>query len=171
MPRISTPFIMDIEASGFGPDSYPIEVGLALGDGSRFCSLIVPAEYWTHWDASAQVVHNISREMLARHGSHVHQVATELNAMLSGKTVYSDGWVVDKPWLIRLFEAAGIDMQFQLSPIEVIMTEPQILLWDETKARLTREANIPRHRASNDAWLIQETYRHTLAELTAEAAG
>ena len=51
------------------------------------------------------------------------------------------------------------------------MTEPQILLWDETKAKLTREANIPRHRASNDAWLIQETYRHTLAELTAEAAG
>ena len=48
MPRISTPFIMDIEASGFGPDSYPIEVGLALGDGSRFCSLIVPAEHWTH---------------------------------------------------------------------------------------------------------------------------
>lgn len=171
MPRISTPFIMDIEASGFGPDSYPIEVGLALGDGSRFCSLIVPAEYWTHWDASAQRVHNISREMLARHGSHAHQVATELNAMLSGKTVYSDGWVVDKPWLIRLFEAAGVDMQFQLSPIEVIMTEPQILLWDETKARLTRKANIPRHRASNDAWLVQETYRHTLAELTAEAAG
>lgn len=171
MPRISTPPIMDIEASGFGPDSYPIEVGLALEDGSRFCSLIVPAEHWTHWDASAQGVHHISRDMLRRHGSHVHQVATELNAMLNGKTVYSDGWVVDKPWLIRLFDAAGINMQFQLSPIEVIMTEPQILLWDETKARLTQEASIPRHRASNDAWLIQETYRHTLSELTAEAAG
>jgi len=166
MPRTSTPLIMDIEASGFGPDSYPIEVGLALGDGSRFCSLITPADNWTHWDDSAQGVHHISRGMLKRHGRHVHQVAAELNNMLEGQTVYSDGWVVDKPWLLRLFHAAGLEMKFQLSPIEVIMTEPQILLWDEMKLKLTREADIPRHRASNDAWLIQETYRHTLAELT-----
>ena len=148
MPRISTPFIMDIEASGFGPDSYPIEVGLALGDGSRFCSLIVPAEHWTHWDASAQGF-TISPVRCWRAMAAMFIRLRLSLMMLSGKTVY-DGWVVDKPWLIRLFEAAGVDMQFQLSPIEVIMTEPQILLWDETKARLTREANIPRHRASND---------------------
>lgn len=171
MPRISTPYIMDIEASGFGPDSYPIEIGVALADGARFCSLIVPAAGWTHWDDSAQGVHNISRDMLKRHGSHVHQVTTELNEMLAGKTVYSDGWVVDKPWLLRLFQAAGVNMSFQLSPIEMIMTEPQILLWDDTKARLTEEANLQRHRASNDAWLIQETYRHTNEALDATLTG
>ncbi|MEC7545861.1 MAG: hypothetical protein VYB48_02900 [Pseudomonadota bacterium] len=171
MPRISTPYIMDIEASGFGPDSYPIEIGVALADGARFCSLIVPAADWTHWDDSAQGVHNISRDMLKRHGSHVHQVASELNEMLAGKTVYSDGWVVDKPWLLRLFQAAGVNMSFQLSPIEMIMTEPQILLWDDTKARLTEEANLQRHRASNDAWLIQETYRHTNEALDATLTG
>jgi len=152
---------MDIEASGFGPDSYPIEVGLALGDGERYCSLITPVDDWVHWDESAQGVHNITRDMLKRHGRHPHQIASELNDLLEGQTVYSDGWVVDKPWLIRLFFAAGLDMKFQLSPLEMIMTEPQFAVWDDTKQRLTEEANIPRHRASNDAWLIQETYRAT----------
>ena len=40
--RRRVPNIIDVEASGFGPHSYPIEVGLALGDGSKFCSLILP---------------------------------------------------------------------------------------------------------------------------------
>jgi hypothetical protein len=69
--------------------------------------------------------------------------------------------VVDKPWLTKLFYAAGVEMKFQVSSLEMIMTEPQILLWDETKVKVTEEAKLPRHRASNDAWLIQETYRHT----------
>ena len=36
------PTILDLEASGFGRDSYPIEVGYVLPDGSSFCSLIRP---------------------------------------------------------------------------------------------------------------------------------
>lgn len=157
------PIIMDLEASGFGPQSYPIEVGLALSNGDRFCTLIRPHADWDHWDTSAQGVHNITRDMLMRHGADVHDVATQLNNLLAGMTVYSDGWVVDKPWLIRLFHAAGMEMAFQLSPIEMIMTEPQILLWDDTKIRVTENAAIARHRASNDAWLIQQTYLETAA--------
>lgn len=37
------PIIIDAEASGFGRDSYPIEVGVALGDASRHCYLVSPA--------------------------------------------------------------------------------------------------------------------------------
>ena len=41
MSRIIRPDIIDIEASGFGPDSYPIEIGVALSSGEKYCSLIL----------------------------------------------------------------------------------------------------------------------------------
>ena len=161
MPYRHHPIIIDVEASGFGPHSYPIEVGLAFEDGSRFCTLIRPANDWTHWDESAQGVHNITREMLLEHGRAAQEVAASLNNLLAGKTVYSDGWVVDKPWLIRLFHAAGMSMSFQVSPLELILSEQQMIMWADTKAHLTRQAELVRHRASNDAWLIQQTYQAT----------
>lgn len=41
--KVMYPIIIDAEASGFGTDSYPIEVGVALGDASRHCYLVSPA--------------------------------------------------------------------------------------------------------------------------------
>jgi len=161
VPHHHRPIIIDVEASGFGPQSYPIEVGLAFEDGKRFCTLIQPTGDWDHWDESAQGVHNITRAMLHEHGRTVQEVAATLNNLLAGKTVYSDGWVVDKPWLITLFHAAGMNMNFQVSPLELILSEHQMTLWSETKENLTRQAELVRHRASNDAWLIQQTYRAT----------
>jgi hypothetical protein len=40
------PAIIDIEASGFGPDGYPIEIGVALSSGQTFCALILPEPEW-----------------------------------------------------------------------------------------------------------------------------
>ena len=62
MIRPSRPYIIDVEASGFGSDSYPIEVGLALEPGERFCTLIRPLDHWDHWDEQAESVHKISRD-------------------------------------------------------------------------------------------------------------
>ncbi len=42
----------------------------------------------------------------------LHQVAAELNELLNGKTLYSDGRVVDKPWLTTLFHRAQMTMKF-----------------------------------------------------------
>ena len=50
MYHLNNPLIIDVEASGFGSKSYPIEIGVALNDGQRFCTLILPAPNWTHWD-------------------------------------------------------------------------------------------------------------------------
>ena len=55
------PCIIDLEASGFGRGSYPIEVGLCLGDSSSHCFLVRPEEDWQHWDPEAEKVHGISR--------------------------------------------------------------------------------------------------------------
>ena len=45
--------IIDLEASGFGSSSYPIEVGIVLPNGQTYCSLIVPEPDWRHSSAFA----------------------------------------------------------------------------------------------------------------------
>lgn len=156
------PTIIDVEASGFGPFSYPLEVGFVKGDGPRYCALIQPRADWNHWDEEAAGIHGIRREDLVRLGKPVVQVASELNQHLDGETVYSDGWVVDKPWLIRLYEAGGQVMQFTISPLEMILTEHQMQHWHETKTTVINElGGLSRHRASVDAEVIQETWRRT----------
>jgi len=162
MSKHHSPVIIDIESSGFGSHSYPIEIGVILEDKSKFCSLIKPESSWVHWCEDAEKVHRINRDSLVSHGKSSLSVAKKLNKILKGKTVYSDGWVVDSTWLIRLFEAAGISMAFTLSAIEMILKEKQIDRWDEMKSSVISELNLSRHRASNDAQIIQETFTRTL---------
>ena len=54
--RHREPYIIDVEASGFGNGSYPIEVGVVLNNGEKFCTLIVPAANWTHWDEEKCII-------------------------------------------------------------------------------------------------------------------
>lgn len=152
------PIIIDIEASGFGALSYPIEIGIAMADGQRHSVLIRPATDWTHWDVSAESLHGISRQTLLTHGKPVGEVTQQLNKWLVDKVAYSDGWVVDKPWISRLFHEARMSMMFQLSPIEQLMTQSQMERWDTAKLQTLDENPETRHRASFDAWIIQQTY-------------
>lgn len=170
MRRPETPIIIDVEASGFGGGSYPIEIGVALDNDTKYCSLILPAPEWIHWDSDAEKVHRIARDILETYGRPAREVATSLNALLAGKTLYTDAWVVDKPWLTTLFHEAQVPMQFAVSPLELILTEAQMERWHDTKAKILAEVMKQRHRASFDAWVIQETYRRTLAESRACAA-
>lgn len=161
MRRPICPTIIDIEASGFGSRSYPIEIGVAKPGGERYCALIEPQPEWDHWSDSAQAVHGITRALIETRGKKPRDICQELNQFLEGMTVYSDAWTHDSPWLNRLFFAARINPIFHLSPIELIATEAQLLLWDKTKKRLERRLDIKRHRASGDAYLIQQTYLET----------
>jgi len=138
------PFIIDIEASGFGSTSYPIEVGVVLDNDQKFCSLIMPSEDWTHWDDQAEQVHHISRSALHFYGKPVTMVADQLNESFAGMILYSDGWVVDKPWLTRLFYAARREMKFTVSPLEMILSEQQMTIWQETKDKITIEMKTTR---------------------------
>jgi hypothetical protein len=164
MNKLKEPFVIDVEASGLQNASYPIEVGVALAGGEKFCHLIKPLDSWVHWDQKAEQVHNISQKTLFEHGDSVTDVANALNELLSDKVLYTDGWVVDKPWLTMLFHAANLPMKFSVSPIELILSEGQMAIWHETKDDLLAQTNITRHRASNDAWVVQETYRRTLSK-------
>lgn len=159
--KLFRPYILDVEASGFGCESYPIEIGLVLEKENRYCSLILPADHWTHWDTAAENTHKISRETLMKYGKPLVHVAEELNRILNGLIVYSDGWVTDKLWVTRLFSEAGIRQTFTISPLERILTEPQMAIWHTTKDSVLSEMGLTRHRASSDALIIQETFFRT----------
>lgn len=161
MRRNGCPTIIDIEASGFGSRSYPIEIGVVKGNGDRYCALIRPQPDWDHWCIKAQAVHGVSRQKLESCGRCPREICIELNQFLGDATAYSDAWTHDSPWLNRLFFAARINPSFHLSPIELIASEAQLLAWDESKQRLAKQLDIKRHRASGDAYLIQQTFLYT----------
>ena len=151
------PAVLDIEASGFGAGSYPIEVGFVLPDGQSYCTLIRPAPTWLHWDPQAQKVHGISQKMLATHGRSAHEVARQLNDRLHGCTLYTDAWLHDYTWLATLFEAADCAPSFRLDDLRSLLTEIEAAHWDVVKKQVTTELKLQRHRASSDARILQST--------------
>ncbi|MGB3725428.1 MAG: hypothetical protein WA981_06650 [Glaciecola sp.] len=155
---VLTPSIIDVEASGFGAHSYPIEIGVVRNDGQRYCRLLKPFDDWCFWESSAQQVHGISRQQLFECGIDGVTMCRELNEFLGDTTVYSDGWVVDSPWVVSLYERASANMSFHISPLEMILSEPQMQKWHDTKHRVIDQLKLTRHRASNDALIIQQTY-------------
>jgi hypothetical protein len=149
------PCVLDIEASGFGRGSYPIEIGFVLPDGTAWCTLIAPDASWTHWDDDAQRVHGITRSLLVRHGRRVGEVASELNQRLAGRTVYCDNWAHDYAWLARLFETAALHPGFRLRHVRELMSERAAEHFDATRALVERNLHLRRHRASSDARVLQ----------------
>lgn len=151
------PTFIDVEASGFGKGSYPIEVGFVCAPSTTYCSLILPPAHWKHWDAGAQKVHHISREVLLAHGKPAADVAAALNAQLRGQTVFSDGWAHDYAWLGLMFDEADLSPSFRLESLRALLTESEASRWDDCKQTVLAELNAPRHRASTDARVLQQT--------------
>lgn len=159
---MTLPILLDIEASGFGRGSYPIEVGLARPDGSACAFLIHPLDEWVHWDPKAELLHGISRARLVREGHPVVEVARWLNDELSEAGVaYSDSWGYDNTWLSLLFHHAGMLPRFRLEALRRLLCDQQLSQWKATKEALVRECDIKRHRAGADARLLQLTYERT----------
>jgi hypothetical protein len=153
------PAILDIEASGFGTGSFPIEIGLVMPDGESFCTLIRPEAGWKHWDAQAEAVHGLARSQLECHGRPVGEVARMLNERLLRQNVYCDGWLYDYSWLNRLFDAADNIPAFHLKDLRELLTPRQAGLWHDTRQDVEAYLQLRRHRASTDALIIQETLR------------
>lgn len=149
------PCVMDIEASGFGGRSYPIEVGYVLPDGRAACMLVRPAPAWTHWDDGAERLHGITRAVLAAHGRQPQEVAATLNRDLAGEVVYCDGWAHDYTWLAALFEEAGMSPNFKLESVGALLDEPHLAQLDRARREAVTALGLQRHRASNDARALQ----------------
>lgn len=158
------PVFLDIEASGFGAGSYPIEVGCALSDGRTVCCLVRPAGTWLHWDARAESVHHISREVLERHGLPVQEVVGRLDEALRGSEVYSDAWGNDYAWLSRLYDEVDRVPRFRLRSLRELLSEDEAARWHSVKEAVAGELRSTRHRASSDARVLQTAYARLRAQ-------
>jgi hypothetical protein len=159
---MTIPIIIDIEASGFGKDSYPIEIGYVDESGKTWCSLIKPQPDWQHWDAEAASLHKISRQTLIDHGKDALTIAEHLNQVFLGKVIYTDGWLHDYTWLARLYDIAGISPHFKLEDLRNKLTSKQKECWHQVKQLILSQQTNPRHRASVDAKVLQLTWLKTL---------
>jgi hypothetical protein len=155
------PAIIDVEASGFGAGSYPIEVGFILPDATAQCYLIRPEPEWVHWEPAAEALHGISRQLLLAQGHDVRDIARLLNDQLQGLDVYSDAWGNDQTWIARLFDAAEQRQLFRVRHLRQLMTDEQVHAWDRVKSQVTTEMGLARHRASMDARILQTTFTRT----------
>lgn len=120
--RLSDRIFVDFEASGIHPESYPIEIGI-VGPDFEFEALIKPVRYWTHWSHDAQDMHGISRDLIESQGVAPIKLCQQLNERLSSQVLWSDSHY-DALWVDILFEAAGIQPEFE---IKYIMAEVDIL--------------------------------------------
>ncbi|MEH6579921.1 MAG: hypothetical protein V7731_22945 [Amphritea sp.] len=139
---------LDLEASGLGPRSYPIEVAWkSTGDNSFDNFLIDPdsAVQWDYWDEFAEEMHGICRTELQRKGISVETACKRMNDQLSGKSVLSDAWEFDNFWLTRLYSEAGMQMAFQLQGLEAVLSAGQLIQY-----RLISKSQLRRHRAMKD---------------------
>jgi hypothetical protein len=155
MCRAVAPAILDVEASGFGRHSYPIEIGFVLPDGRSGCTLVRPEPAWTHWDPAAERVHGIARLTAQRNGRATREVASWLNQHLGGQTVYCDGWAHDYAWLGLLFDAAGMRPAFRLEHVRRLMSDDQAARWHAVLGAVRAQSRLARHRASADARVLQ----------------
>lgn len=118
-------FYLDFEASGVGPQSYPIEVGLGLWGGAdrpivTWSALIKPALGWTEWNEASGRIHNIERGELAT-GLPVEIVARRLNELMAGGVAYSDAPAMEGWWAGRLYAAAGIEQTWAIGDADALL--------------------------------------------------
>ena len=108
---------IDLEASGLGANSWPIEVGWGWPDGEPRAYLINPSDDWPEaaWDPRAEDLHKIPLQELRDSGEPIEEICAALNKDLTGLTVYSDAPDWDAFWLYRLFQAGGVRQAFKLT--------------------------------------------------------
>ena len=147
--------VVDVEASGLSPLSYPIEVGI-YGNRVQYQKLIVPAKSWDHWSEKSEALHRLSREYLFHKGEHVTDVARELNSLLGAKRVYSDHADWDGFWIKRLFDAASIRQNFSVVDIRGLFTTDELSEYAIALKELNRSASRRAHRALDDARTIHK---------------
>lgn len=156
---------LDIEASGLGLGSYPIEVAYVSSTGDKNSYLIESTDEWINdglWCSNAETsIHKISQDMLAQHGINPVAVVNSLNEALSGKLVLCNDLDYDGVWLTQLFKAANVGVMFLLTDIRYLYE-----YWGESKTHNFKKSYAAispstTHRALPDAQRFVDTFNMT----------
>lgn len=144
--------IVDVEASGLHPDSYPIEIAwfdFETGESDAF--LINPASYWTYWDPVAEQIHGIDRARLQTEGISVFEASDRLMEGLKGRVVYSDAVPFDLMWINALLEASGEERKVVVDSVYKLVPEDSYAALGERLSLSDRP-----HRALDDCRIIAD---------------
>jgi hypothetical protein len=109
--------LLDVEASGLHPTSYPIEVAWCRHDlTAGWSTLIRPASDWGRddWSPAAEAIHGITRAQVEIDGMDMAIAAATLNRDLADQDVLTDNPETDGRWLWRMFVAAGCVPSFDI---------------------------------------------------------
>lgn len=149
-------YILDVEASGFDPESYPIEVAftnLKTGESDQF--LINPgfASDWDYWSEAAERVHGISLDALSRSGVSPCEALYRLEK-LSNQQVFTDAPRFDELWLARLYDEMQDKPRYMLQDIRSLVAK-------ENQEAMEREMETisPPHRAMADVEMLVKLVR------------
>ncbi len=154
-------WILDIEASGLSPVSYPIEIGL-VNARQEYQTLIRPEASWVHWSQKANELHGLSRQDLFEKGRPADVVAQALNHLLASETVYSDHEDWDSFWVRRLFEAVSVEQTFFVADLNTLLGANQASAFATCVDELSLASDYRAHRALNDARIIHRAATHAL---------
>jgi hypothetical protein len=158
---------IDVEASGLGARSWPIEAGWAFSAGEATSYLIRPDPAWAAeaWDPRAEALHEISKQELERDGRAPEAVCGDLNAGLRGVEVYSDAPDWDGFWLHRLFSTVGLKQEFAVLDFATMI---RAFAGDDWERFVERANHIAprRHRAGADVMHLQAIHRLAVAAAT-----
>ena len=113
-------YILDIQASGIGGESYPAEIAWSRIDGSEsYSTLINPDSVrgWEKWSHHA-AHHGLTRQECCERGETAAYVARRVGHLLKDYPVYSESPIQDQQWLDKLFMSAGKRCPAKLISIE-----------------------------------------------------
>lgn len=144
--------IIDVEASGLHPASYPIEIAWYDFETQESDSFLVkPTSYWTYWDPEAEGIHGIKQEKLLMEGISVFEASDRLVEGLKGRKVYSDAVQFDAMWIDTLLEASGESEVIPFGSVYELVPEHKYAVFGEKLSLSERP-----HRALDDCLIIAE---------------
>lgn len=161
------PCIGDIEASGLGDRSYPIEVAWSSPDGVVHSWFVKPEHLWVYWDYEAEELHHIAYADLKQYGKPAREIAQMMNADLNGQVLYFDGGAFDRFWLDKLYEAADLKPSFTVGDFNELMASVGCNTADKrlaAEAETLRHIGDRRHRAWADVEFLQTYYGYAAEE-------
>lgn len=150
---------LDIEASGLGALSWPIEAGWCFLRGTPQTMLIKPSVEWRKeaWDPAAEQLHGIPFSLIDRTGRSPADVCRAMNEAFKNADVYSDAPDWDGFWLYRLYGAARMRQSFKLSDFAELFAH--IPPRQFARSKLQAEQSAPhRHRAEDDVLHMRVLY-------------
>ena len=162
------PTFIDIEASGLGNTSFPIEVAWNDSEGVITNHLVRPESDWTSWDPEAERLHGIKRDELERVGISTADLCGLIRNSLSGTTAYSDAPELERFWLNRLFRAGeGTDCPILVLGVSKVPEIRAICYkrgeYDRLKQQAVDEVGII-HRADADVTILMKVFEQAKAQ-------